>query len=348
MKKTWYAISAKADKSAEISIFDEIGMWGVTAKDFIAELRQLDAAAIELSINSPGGSVFDALAIYNALRQHAAEIHVTVMGVAASAASLVAMAGDRIVMPENTFMMVHNPIGIVFGNSEDMRDLADTLDKIGASLVATYVSRTGQSEEQIRTLLDAETWLSAAEAKELGFCDEVQPALKIAAAFDLERLPENVRAALGDKSAQPGGQPAMFGDTIAEPGDTLAQQIRAAADAAGLGEHVAAWLLDGTLSDMASATAAIAEAREIRDLCQFADAADQAAGFIRARTSLADVRAALINARAQAADAQPTDGHQPSGGARAASPGARAVTALGDVYARNRSNARKAFPRMFQ
>ena len=159
MKKSWYKMQAKAGtpKAAEITIFDEIGFWGVTAASFISELKALgDVETIDVLINSPGGSVFDGLAIYNALRQHKASVNVTVMGVAASAASFIAMAGDKITMPENAFLMVHNAMGGVFGNAQEMRDWADTLDKIGASLIGIYVARTGKSEAEVKALLDAE------------------------------------------------------------------------------------------------------------------------------------------------------------------------------------------------
>ena len=134
--RTWYSMQAAANAptTAEISIFDEIGMWGVTAKQFISDLKALgDVKDITLSLNSPGGSVFDGLAIYNALRSSGANVTVKVMGIAASIASVIAMAGKKIVMPENTFMMVHNPWSFAIGNANDMREMADVLDKLGDS-----------------------------------------------------------------------------------------------------------------------------------------------------------------------------------------------------------------------
>jgi ATP-dependent Clp endopeptidase proteolytic subunit ClpP len=203
MKKRWFEMRAGSQQAAEIAIYDDIGAYGVSARDFITELRALSAPVIHLSINSPGGSVFDALAMYNALRQHPADILVDVLGVAASAASLVAMAGDRIVMPENAFMMVHNPFTVTAGNAEELRALADTLDKITASLVAIYAGRTGKPEDEIRALLDAETWLAADEAVAKGFADELRPAMPIAARFELERMPEAVRAVWAQSTPAP-------------------------------------------------------------------------------------------------------------------------------------------------
>ena len=313
MPKSWYQIKAKAADQAEIAIFDEIGFWGVTAKDFIAELKSLPASEITLSINSPGGSVFDALAIYNALRGHGAQIKVRVMGVAASAASLIAMAGDTIVMPENTFMMIHNPIGGVYGNAEDMRDLAETLDKIGASLTATYVARTGQDEATIQALLDAETWLDAAQAVELGFADELEPALKIAASFDVslvERLPEHIRAAFDAVAAAPDAKPAEAPAPVALA-PTLAERIVAACQSAGLSDYAAEFALDARLVDDASIASAMQAANEVIQLCAIAGRPDQAKAFIRAARPVADVRAALLAARAEADEAAHTDNHIP-------------------------------------
>lgn len=272
MKKSWYAVTAKAvSGSAEISVYDEIGLFGITAKQFIADLRAIEASDIQLSINSPGGSVFDAIAMYNALRQHPANITVKVMGVAASAASIIAMAGDKIVMPENAFMMIHNPLNFAYGNADDLRDMADILDKIAASLVSTYVARTGNSEADIKSLLDAETWLNAEEAVAKGFADELEPALKIAACYDLDRLPDTVRASI----APP--QPAEK-EVQAEPDDNAAEK---------------------------------AEAEEIQALCQAAGLPGRAEALIRARVPVATVRAQLLEARAALDALTHTDHHIP-------------------------------------
>lgn len=283
--KNWFKISAKGNApDAEISIYDEIGAWGVTAKDFIGELRNVKAQSITLSINSPGGSVFDAFAIYNALRQHEASVTVKVMGVAMSAASLVAMAGDKIIMPENAFMMIHNPINFAYGNAEDMREMADVLDKVGASLVATYVARTGLPEDEVKALLDAETWLNAEEAVEKGFADEMEAAFKVAASFDTDRLPENVKAVFAAGT---------------DFQDTVAKQIAAIAAQAGLGDFAATWVLDSTIETVDQATEAINAAREVRDTCNLAGFADEAPKFIRNRVSVQEVRSALFEAMAK-------------------------------------------------
>ena len=138
--RSWYAIRARAE-GAEVSIYDEIGAYGVSAKSFLDELGALpDDGPLTLRLNSPGGSVFDAVAIYNALKRHTGPVSVWIDGIAASAASYVAMAGDEVVMPENAFLMIHDPSGLVMGTADDMRAMAEALDKIKGSLVAGYVA----------------------------------------------------------------------------------------------------------------------------------------------------------------------------------------------------------------
>ena len=309
--KTWYSIQAKADQSADISIFDEIGFWGVTAKQFIGDLKAIDAKTINLAINSPGGSVFDALAMYNALRQHPANVEVTVLGVAASAASLVAMAGDTIVMPENAFMMIHNPLNFAYGNADELREMADVLDKIGASLVATYANRTGLPEDEIKALLDAETWLNAEEAVLKGFADELQPALKVAASFDMERLPDNVRAAI---EPPPAPEPEPEDDhplDAAADSRALAASIIALSAQAGIAALADAFLLDPAIRTEADAQVAVAEGKEIVAVCAAAKLPEMAAGLIKARVPLASVRNRLMQARAELDKALVTDHHIP-------------------------------------
>lgn len=323
--RNWYSIQAKdkPNAAAEISIYDEIGAWGVTAKDFIAELKALDAGTIKVSINSPGGSVFDALAMFNALRQHPASIEVTVMGVAASAASLIAMAGDKIIMPANAFMMIHNPLNFAYGNAEELREMADVLDKIGASLVAIYVKRTGMAEEEVKALLDAETWLNADEAVAKGFADEVQAEMKIAARFDLDRLPENIRNACvqttvttttwtGDENENEGEPEDDHPLNIAPIPASLSASILAKASAAGISMHADALIIDAAIQTEADVDAAIAEAKEIIAVCKAGKLPDAAAALIAARVPLAAVRNRMLESRAALDKSMPINNHLPT------------------------------------
>lgn len=331
--KNWYSIQAKAGKSdttAEISIYDEIGAWGVSAKQFIGDLKAITASTIKLSINSNGGSVFDALAMYNALRQHPSSIEVTVMGVAASAASLIAMAGDKIIMPENAFMMIHNPLNMTYGNAEDMREMADVLDKIGASLIATYAARTGLPDAEIKALLDAETWMNADEALAKGFCDEVQVALKAVASADIGNLPDNVRAALEVPTEAPTDAPTEAPtdapteqptEAPSEPdARALAVAIIAKASAANIAAYADVFLLDPAIATEQDADAAITEASTIVKVCAAAKLPDMAAGMIKARVPLATVRNRLITIKAELDAATHTNNHIPTGNGQQAAP----------------------------
>jgi ATP-dependent Clp protease protease subunit len=157
--------------SAEIVLYDEIGYYGVTAKAFKQALDQISAPAITLKINSPGGDVFDGVAIFNDLKAHPAAITVEITGLAASAASIIAMAGDDVRIASNAFIMIHNAWTIAIGNKAAMRGVADVLEQIDTALAETYVSRTGIGKASIIKMMDEETWLVGAKAIELGFAD---------------------------------------------------------------------------------------------------------------------------------------------------------------------------------
>lgn len=168
---TWFDIKAKAEAEADVFLYDEIGGFGVNARDFISQIRASGAKKINLRINSPGGSVFDGLAIYNFLKEQ--DVTVQVDGLAASIASVIAMAGKEVRIAGNGFLMIHNPWGGAMGDSEEMRQTADLLDKIRDSLVGTYAKKTGKDAETIKRWMDEETWFSAEEAKENGFVDTI-------------------------------------------------------------------------------------------------------------------------------------------------------------------------------
>ena len=295
--KAWYTITAAAgDKPAEINIFDRIGAtWdgeGVTAKKFIADLKAITAGSIMLFVNSPGGSLFDGVAIHNALKAHPATITAKVMGVAASAASVIVMGADSIEMPANTFLMIHKSASGAFGNADDMRAAADMLDKVDTSMGAIYANRTGKTADEIAQMLADETWLTAEEAVEMGFADKVTDDAPVTASYEIDKLPERVQAALKPP---------------APPQPPLAVRIKAAVEAAGLGDHVAVFALDPKLDTLEIAKLAINEAVEIKELAAIAGKPEMAASLIGKRTSLADARAALVEARATESDTTHVD-----------------------------------------
>ncbi|WP_173935104.1 head maturation protease, ClpP-related [Chelativorans sp. Marseille-P2723] len=166
------------DSDTTISILDVIGEYywsgtGVTANRISAALRSIGEQNITVRINSPGGDMFEGIAIYNLLRTHPAKVTVEVLGWAASAASIIAMAGDEIRMRLGSFMMVHNAWGLVIGNRHDMREAATLFEQFDAALADIYEARTGMKRADIEQLMDAETFMTAAQAVEYGFADVV-------------------------------------------------------------------------------------------------------------------------------------------------------------------------------
>lgn len=160
-------------KRGEIYIYESIGEgWygGITAKSFAQAVKDLgNVSALDIYINSPGGSVFDGIAIYNQIRRFDGERVVHVDGIAASIASVIAMAGDDIRIADNGMMMIHDPWSVAFGTADDMEKMADSLRKVRDTILDTYVSRTGGEREAISDMMSAETWLSAKESVEKGF-----------------------------------------------------------------------------------------------------------------------------------------------------------------------------------
>lgn len=169
-------LAADSEDDATITIYDMIGedWWsggGFTEGRAAAALRKIGNRDVTVNINSPGGDMFAGIAIYNMLVAHPAKVTVNVMGMAASAASIIAMAGDTIAMGQGSFLMIHNAWGVVIGNKAEMRSAADVFEGFDGALASIYHARTGVANEEIVALMDAETWLSADEAVKQGFAD---------------------------------------------------------------------------------------------------------------------------------------------------------------------------------
>lgn len=167
-------LTAQADGGAELLIYDEISWWGITAVDVAAALSTL-AGPLTVRINSPGGDVFDGVAIYNMLLDYPGEVTVTVDGLAASAASFIAMAGDTIRMNRASQMMIHDASGFTWGNAADMRAMAALLDQVSSTLAGIYAARTGTDADTWRARMLDETWYTAEAAVEAGLADETVP-----------------------------------------------------------------------------------------------------------------------------------------------------------------------------
>lgn len=195
-------VNKKEDKG-EILIYDDIGpdYWGLIGVATIASaLKDLgDVKELTVRINSGGGSVFEGVGIYNQLKTHAAKVIVQIDALAASIASIIAMAGDEIVMAENALLMIHNPMGFTFGDRSEHMKTVELLDSITDTLVGTYAKRTGQTVDDITAWMNAETWMTAAQAKERGFADTVgenkgvEAKLKNPGVYNYRHIPEQLK-----------------------------------------------------------------------------------------------------------------------------------------------------------
>ena len=188
MNEKWYNIQNKAGETADIYIFDEIGTYGVTAQDFISEIKGLKDMPINLRINSLGGDVFDGMAMYNVIKRREAKTTVYIEGIAASIATIIALGADEVIMAENSLFMIHNAWGGTAGEAKDMRKTAETLDKITSELTDIYVKKTGLSYDALAEMMDEETWLNAQEAFDLGFVDTISDSIKVAAKYDVSKF----------------------------------------------------------------------------------------------------------------------------------------------------------------
>ncbi|MDQ0982706.1 ClpP-like prohead protease/major capsid protein fusion protein [Pseudomonas synxantha] len=190
-EESWYSIRAASRGVAEVMLYDDIGAWGISARQFARDLAALgDVSQINLRIHSGGGDVMDGTAMYNILRGHSARVEVYIDGMAASMASVVAMAGDVIYMPANSMMMIHKPWGGQVGDADDMREYADLLDKVEGTLVQAYARKSGKSVDEIAALLKVTTWMDGNEAVAAGFADQVLEPIKAAAQLNSKRLEE--------------------------------------------------------------------------------------------------------------------------------------------------------------
>lgn len=180
LPETLSVVAAAGEDPAEILLYDEIGFWGTNASDFAQALSQAGDGPLTLRINSPGGDVFDGYAIYNMLRARTAPVNVIVDGLAASAASFIAMAGTTISMGEPSMLMIHNSWGMCIGDRNDMLDMAATQEKIDGQIAAIYASKSGKPVADMSAAMNDETWYTSTDAKEAGLCDVVLTAPKAA------------------------------------------------------------------------------------------------------------------------------------------------------------------------
>lgn len=287
MPRTWFEFKNADGDNPELFIYDEIGMWGVDASEIRDKLAAIPRDRIIcLRVNSPGGDVFQALAIYNMLVDRLVTVQID--GIAASAASLIAMAGDPVVMPENAMMMIHNPSGMVWGDSDDMRSTAEALDKIKEALIATYARKSGMDRDELWDLMTAETWLTASEAVDMGFANEVKPAARVAAVFDIGRLPTNVKGVFDMPDGKPKPEKTANVVNVAD-----VQNIIQACNKAGF-PALAARAISSNVA-VADLAGLVEEAKAIKAACELSLIPTMADSAIADGKTLEQIKAALFD-----------------------------------------------------
>ena len=233
-KNKWYKI-ARAELTektiAEVLIYEVINAYG-TAADFVSELKSYGSVSeIVIRINSPGGAVYDGLAIYNYLKQQKTPVTIYIDGIAASMASIITMAGDTIIIPSNAYLFIHNPRGVQIGDARAMEKYAKELDHHSGALAQIYAQRTGLPLDNIRRMMDEETLLTGAQAVELGFADILADAVEIAAQLN---FPDGAVAALPDKIQAIIQKQKEFPEMADDPDKKTELQLTAAAPAAAV------------------------------------------------------------------------------------------------------------------
>lgn len=193
MALNWFSITARDKGPAEVFIYDQIGVdWftgdGVNAKAFAEGIKPHAERDLVVRINSPGGAVWDGLAIYNQLKAHKGHVTTRVEGLAASIASIIALAGKTVEMGKGSMIMIHNPSAMVEGGSEDLRDSADQLDRIGENLAGVYAAETGLPSSKFLAAMAETKWFDATEAKAWGLIDNISAPFRAMASFDLSRF----------------------------------------------------------------------------------------------------------------------------------------------------------------
>jgi ATP-dependent protease ClpP protease subunit len=323
--RPWYRLRA-ARKTAELLLYSEIGAWGKTVNELLAELNDLgELETINLRINSPGGDVFEAMAMYNGLTRQPGKVIVHIDGLCASAATLVAMAGDEVRMADNAMWMIHEPWTALVGNADDLVKKADLLDTLADTIVNLYARKTGAEPDIIRDWMRAETWYTAEQALKAGFVDLITEPLKMAALarHDLTRFknsPTEIRMA-EDKPIEPvilegdetpvTPEPEVADPPAVEPTPVENRPLDAVSIARlcnKAGEPLLTPLMLAEPLTEAQVKARLEQAGKVRQVCALARVPEMAADLI---ASGADEKAAMLatwNALVARSEASPVDG----------------------------------------
>lgn len=312
----WYQIKAEAEAeqaAIEVYIYGEIGGWGITANDFIKDLKAIDdgKSPVVVGFNTIGGDLFDGLAIHNALDRLGERCTARIDALAASAGSVAACGAHRVVMASNAMMMIHNPWTWTSGDAEDLRRVADVLDQTLEAIIAAYKSKSPDIDDaELRRMVNAETWLTAQEALALGLADEVGNGVEVKACLGqgaaMKRYRQTPKALLDllnedpDNAPQPGpdaddpaeGSP---NSPVGVDATALALMITQGCTKAGIANLVEPLIASTKLTDEATVQAALNRARAVRDLCVAARLPELAVEFVKAGLDSAAVRARLFD-----------------------------------------------------
>ena len=308
--ESWYTVQASGEATErviEVFVYGEIGTWGVTANQFVQDLRAMDDGVSPMiaAFNSIGGDLFDGLAMHNALRRLGERCTGRIDALAASAASVAVCGAHRVVIAGNAMMMIHNPWTYASGDAEDFRKVADALDQTVEAIIAAYKSKaTDIDEAELRRLVDAETWLTANEAVELGLADEVGDGVKVKACLGqggvmqrYQHAPADLLAQLNEvPEADPDDEPI---DPPATPpvvdSSRLALMITQRCTEAGISNLVGPLLSSTKLESEAIVQAALTRAKAVHDLCVAARLPELSAEYVTAGLDAPAVRARLFD-----------------------------------------------------
>lgn len=338
--RQWYRFSAVADDGlnsgqvADIYIYDYIGEYyewaddgyelcGVSAKSFLADLKALPSSVstVRIHVNSRGGDAFDALAIANALRQYGARIEILIEGVCASAATVITCAGDDIQMADNALFMMHRSRTGEYGTSDDLRAMAEALDRVDDAIIATYRWVSPLSPAAVKDLMVTETWMGANEALEAGFVTNVVSGLKVSATLDrrvLNTIPERYRVR-AEAFVTPAPVVVAAADVMRLCREAGCTELAESLIGANLALAEVTARVEKAKTDKAAAAArateiqarATSRATEITALCVTAQVPEFAAGYIACAMPIEDVRAHLVSVQARLHSAEIDTGLRP-------------------------------------
>ncbi|TBW12653.1 Clp protease ClpP [Azotobacter chroococcum subsp. isscasi] len=306
----WYRIQAAGEgeqRSIEVYIYGEIGGWGITAAQFIQALKEADDgnSPVVARFNTIGGDLFDGIAIHNTLQRLGERATASIEGACYSSGTVAATGAHRVTMADNALFMIHNPWTWAAGDSEELRKLADMLDQALEGIVASYQHRPLTIDDaELRRLIDAETWLTAAEAKALGFVDEVSAGGSVKACIGQSRIlnryqhPPKELLAQQDEPPVPEPDPASEPDPAPQPepdAAALAAELAAGCQQAGIADLTEVLIKASGLKSRAAIQAELARAKAVRELCNAARLPDEARGLITAGLDAEGARAKLFD-----------------------------------------------------